>query len=85
MTRLSCISLFSMEPKLDNFRTKKLLLVQAFSPGPPRGGDRGDNDPGAHHDHTEKRKAIAAVQATCRYNHNIGATLQLKQGFSENK
>ena len=85
MTRLSCISLFSMEPKLDNFRAKKLLLVQAPSLGPPRGGDRGENDPGAHHDHTEKRTAITAVQATCRYYHNTGATLQLKQGFSANK
>ena len=85
MTRLSCISLFSMEPKLDNFWAKKFLLIQAPSPGPPRGGDRGDNDPTAHQDHTEKRTAIAAVQETCRYYHNTGATLQLKQGFSANK
>ena len=42
-------------------------------------GGVGDNDPWVHKDHIEKWTAIAAAQATCRfYQHNIGATLQLK-------
>ena len=51
-----------------------------------REGGRGKNNPGAHQDHTEKVNGRnAAVQATCRYYHNIKNNALTPTGFFANK